>query len=86
MIRQSFDRGFEAEQPRKDGVKYQAGGGVTLSFWDGGVSLYMVDLTGLHGQPGESSARRSFFFFHPLARGYTWGVSKDGKVTQTKRR
>ena len=60
--------------------------GIALSFWDGGVRLYMVDLRGLDGQPGESSERGGFVFFDPVARGYVWGVTKDGIVTQTRGR
>ncbi|MFV1959293.1 MAG: hypothetical protein ACC662_07755 [Planctomycetota bacterium] len=86
VIRETFDRGFEATQPVAHGVKHNDDGGVTLSFWDGGVRLVMVDMEGRRGQPGESSQPGSFVFFHPLARGATWGVLKDGTVTQTKGR
>ena len=84
VIRQGFDKKFEAKQAAQHGVKHHDDGGITISFWDGCAGLYMVDLTGLKGQPGESSEPRSFAFFHPIARGYTWGVAKSGIVTQTK--
>ena len=86
LIRQSFDKDFEAEQPTEHGVKHHDNGGITLSFWDGGVRLAMVDLIGRNGQPGESSERGSFVFFDPVARGHVWGVTKDGSVTQTRGR
>ena len=86
LIRQSFDKSFEAEQATEHGVKHHDNGGITLSFWDGGVRLTMVDMTGKNGQPGESSERGSFVFFDPVARGHVWGVTKDGIVTQVRGR
>jgi len=86
VIRQGFDKEFEARQPTKHGVKHHDDGGITLSFWDGCTRLAMVDLTGLQGQPGERSEPHPFALFHPLARGYTWGVTKDGVVTETRGR
>jgi len=84
VVRQAFDKKFEARQAEQNGVKHQDDGGITLSFWDGGTRLHMVDLEGRQGQPGESSEPGPFLFFHPLARGYTWGVAKSGIVTETK--
>ena len=84
LIRQTFDKDFRAEQPVQTGVKHHADGGITLSFWDGGVRLTMVDMRGLDGQPGESSERGAFVFFDPIPRGYSWCVTKKGRVTQTK--
>lgn len=80
-IRQAFDKEFEAVQPFRHGVKHHADGGITLSFWDFGVRLHMVDLTGRRGQPGEASAPAWLVHFHPLARGETWGVDRLGNVT-----
>jgi tetratricopeptide (TPR) repeat protein len=80
-IKQGFDRGFKATQPYAKGVKHHADGGVTLSFWHGGVRLHMVDMEGRNGQPGEGSQPGSFTLFFPLAIGETWGVNKAGEVT-----
>ena len=79
-IRQSFDKRFEATQSIAHGVKHHDDGGITLSFFDGGVRLHMVDLKGLRGQPGESSEPRAFELFFPLAVGETWGVTKSGDI------
>lgn len=81
VIKQGFDKRFKATQPYAEGVKHHDDGGVTLSFWDGGVRLYMVDLEGRRGQPGESSLPTSFAFFTPLAIGETWSVNKKGDIT-----
>ena len=86
VIRQAFDKRFEAEQPAGSSVKHHDDGGITLSFWDGGVRLHMVDMEGLQGQPGERSEPGPFDFFDPVARGYVWGVTKGGLVSQVRAR
>ena len=86
VIRQAFDKRFEAEQPTGSGVKHHDDGGITLSFWDGGVRLHMVDMEGRQGQPGEASEPGPFVFFDPVARGYVWGVTKAGLVSQVRGR
>jgi len=82
-IHQSYDKDFEAVQPFGKGVTHHADGGVTLSFWDGGVRLHMIDMVGNEGQPGEASQPAFLLWFHPLAAGETWGVDKAGAVTIT---
>ncbi len=82
-IRQSFDKKFAALQPFAHGVKHHGDGGITLSFWNRGVRLHMIDMTGRESPPGESSTPRGFLLFHTLARGETWGVNKAGGVVIT---
>ena len=76
-----LDGKYEKTQPYKHGVKHAENGGVTLSFWDGGVRLTMVDMEGRKGQPGEASQPDHLALFCPLAIGETWGVNKKGEVT-----
>lgn len=77
-VRVSWDPKFRGVQQRQDGQRYLDDGGLTLAFADWGVSVALLDLTGGHGQPGESSEAETARAFYRLARGETWGLSKDG--------
>ena len=80
-VGQSFDQDYEGKQSFESGVKLLDNGGVTLAFFGRGVRVAMLDLTGLRGQPGDSSEPGPFEFFTPLAKGETWGIAKSGVIS-----
>lgn len=67
----------------KWGEHHWRSGGVTLSFYDAGVALRMVDPTGLDGIPGDG-APGEWSVFYLLAPGETWSVTKKGVVSVGK--
>ena len=69
----------------RDGVRIIHRAGVTMAFWDRATGLVMVDLRGLAGAPGESSARSPLEPFYHLALGEVWNLNKKGEVTITRR-
>jgi hypothetical protein len=79
--RQLYDRSFERTVKPKPLLHHTEEGGVTLSFFDQAVALCMVDPEGRRGQPGEGSEPHSLRPFYHLARGETFGVTKQGVVT-----
>jgi hypothetical protein len=77
----------EKTQPVQPGVKYQAHGGVTLSFRGAAVRLEMLDLVGNRAQPGEQrSGPACFQLYYHLAPGETWDVTRRGVVEIRRKR
>lgn len=60
--------------------------GVTIGFHGHQVMLRAVDLTVRHGAPGGSPYPSAAWALYPLAPGETWGVTKVGVVTITRKR
>lgn len=80
-----FPGGKKDERAYKAGVHHWNDGGITLAFCGAGVGLVMIDLTGLNGQPGDSSQGGSpWEIFYLLAPGETWSVTKKGVVSVGK--
>lgn len=83
-IEPRFPGAPKGKQAPGPGVQHWDGGGITLSFYDHGVALAMVDLTGRRGQPGDSSEPQSWPSYYPLAPGETWSLTREGTVSVRK--
>ncbi len=81
VMEPGFPGGKKAERAFKTGVLHWNDGGITLALCGPGVSLAMIDLRGLDGQPGDSAQAGPWDLFYLLAPGETWSVTKKGVVS-----
>ena len=75
-----FDKKTSPIHALQPGVTYFFKGGLTLSFWDNRVRLYVADLEGWRGIPSPTYRPHPLITFTPLPNGSSWGVNRKGQL------
>ena len=79
-ITAAFNKDRKPTHLMQPGVTHFYDGGLTISFWDNRVRLFVADLEGWRAIPAISYRPYPLFCFTPLTRGSTWGINRKGQV------